>query len=44
MEADSDQAEVAPIMMRSARTVQVEIQMGIIAITVMRITNRLSRL
>lgn len=39
MDADSDQAEKAPIMMRSARTVEAETRMGITAITVMRIIN-----
>lgn len=38
MEADPDQAEGAPIMMRSARTAVVGIRMGIIAIHVMRIS------
>ncbi len=44
MEADSDQAEEAHIMMRSARTAAAVILMGIIAIAVMRTSNRLSRL
>ena len=36
MEADSDQAEVAPIMMKSARTAVAGTLMGIIAIHAMR--------
>ena len=38
MEADSGQAEVAPIMMKSARTAVAGTLMGIIAIHVMRIS------
>ena len=44
MEADSDQAEEAHIMMRSARTAEVEILTEIIAIHVMRTSDGFSRL
>lgn len=39
MEADSDQAEGVPIMMRSARTAEAEILMETIAIHAMRTFN-----
>ena len=39
MEADSDQAEAAPIMMRSARTAEAGTLMETIAIHAMRIFN-----